>query len=137
MIEFINQHRIIRFLITGSAGATINMGLLFVFTEFFGWWYLFSATIAFLLSIVFGFSMHKLWTFKDSSMDWIPGQFSIYFGLMLFNLLANAIILYTLVEKFDVWYILGQAVTSIIIAVWSFFAYKKLFKKRMPLGPAN
>ncbi len=132
MIEFLNKHRILRFLITGSSGAALNIGLLFIFTEFFGWWYLVSATAAFLLSIIFGFSAHKLWTFKDSSTDRIPGQFSIYFGLMLFNLIANGAILYTIVEKFGVWYILGQAITSIIIAIWSFFAYKKLFKKRVP-----
>ncbi|MGB3921699.1 MAG: GtrA family protein [Minisyncoccia bacterium] len=131
MIEFLDKHRILRFLITGSSGAALNIGLLFIFTEFFGWWYLVSATAAFLLSIVFGFSAHKLWTFKDSSTDRIPGQFSIYLGLMLFNLAANAGILYTLVEKFEFWYIFGQVVTSLIIAVWSFFAYKWLFKRRI------
>lgn len=137
MIEFLNQHRILRFLITGSTGAALNIGLLFIFTEFFGWWYLFSATVAFLLSIIFGFSMHKLWTFKDSSIDRIPGQFSIYLALMLFNLMANAAILYTLVEKFELWYILGQVITSLIIAVWSFFAYKKLFKTRVSAEVSN
>lgn len=137
MINFLNQYRILRFLITGSSGAAINMVLLFIFTEFFGWWYLLSATVAFLLSIVFGFSMHKLWTFKDPSTDWISGQFSIYFGLMLFNLMANAAILYTLVERFDLWYILGQAITSLIIAVWSFFVYRKLFKKRVSSEASN
>ena len=133
MIEFINRNRILRFFITGTSGAAIHIGLLYIFTEFFGWWYLASATVAFLLALAFGFTAHKFWTFGDSSTHWIHGQLALYLTLMLFNLLANNTLLFILVEKFQIWYVLAQAIVNAVIAVWSFFAYKRLFHNENPI----
>lgn len=123
---------VISFLATGSIGAGTNILLLYVFTEFFGWWYIASATLSFIIAAAASFCLQKFWTFSDSSTDWLHGQLSIYFILALFNLAANDGILYALVEYGRVHYILAQACASIIVAVWSFFAYKRLFRNAWP-----
>ena len=54
---------------------------------------------------------------------------SLYLGINLMNLVLNLAMLYVLVDIFDVWYILAQVITSVILAFESFFLYGWLFDK--------
>lgn len=120
--------KVIRFIIAGSSAFSVNISFLYIFTEFFGLWYIFSATLAFMLSFLVGFSLNKFWTFANSSADFIHSQIFIYLGINLINLAINNALLYFLVERFAIWYILAQALVSILIAFESFFVYKWLFR---------
>ena len=119
--------KVIRFIIAGGSAFSVNIFFLYIFTEFFGLWYIFSATIAFMLSFLVGFSLNKFWTFAESSADFIHSQIFIYLGVNLINLAINNALLYFMVESFAIWYILAQALASILIAFESFFVYKWLF----------
>ena len=119
--------KVIRFIIAGGSAFSVNIFFLYIFTEFFGLWYIFSATLAFMLSFLVGFSLNKFWTFAESSADFIHSQIFIYLGVNLINLAINNALLYFMVESFAIWYILAQALASILIAFESFFVYKWLF----------
>ena len=119
--------KVIRFIIAGGSAFSVNIFFLYIFTEFFGLWYIFSATIAFMLSFLVGFSLNKFWTFAESSADFIHSQIFIYLGVNLINLAINNALLYFMVESLAIWYILAQALASILIAFESFFVYKWLF----------
>jgi putative flippase GtrA len=116
-----------RFLFSGGTALCVNLFLLYAFTDLVGWHYLVSATIAFLGSFVVSFSLHKFWTFGNNSTDWLHGELSLYLLVTLFNLILNNGMLYLFVSKLHIWYLFAQVIVSAIIAVWSFFAYKKLF----------
>ena len=119
--------KVIRFIIAGGSAFSVNIFFLYIFTEFFGLWYIFSATLAFMLSFLVGFSLNKFWTFADSSANFIHSQIFIYLGVNLVNLAINNALLYFMVESLAIWYILAQALASILIAFESFFVYKWLF----------
>ena len=119
--------KVIRFIIAGGSAFSVNIFFLYIFTEFFGLWYIFSATLAFMLSFLVGFSLNKFWTFAESSADFIHSQIFIYLGVNLINLAINNALLYFMVESFAIWYILAQALASILIAFESFFVYRWLF----------
>ena len=119
--------KVIRFIIAGGSAFSVNIFFLYIFTEFFGLWYIFSATLAFMLSFLVGFSLNKFWTFAESSADFIHSQIFIYLGVNLVNLAINNALLYFMVESLAIWYILAQALASILIAFESFFVYKWLF----------
>ena len=119
--------KVIRFIIAGGSAFSVNIFFLYIFTEFFGLWYIFSATLAFMLSFLVGFSLNKFWTFAESSADFIHSQIFIYLGVNLINLAINNALLYFMVESFAICYILAQALASILIAFESFFVYKWLF----------
>jgi len=131
--DFIAGRNVARFVISGGTAFSVNLILLYIFTDFFGFWYIYSATLSFTLSLLVGFSMNKMWTFKDNLTSQIHKQLPIYFLINIFNLILNISILYLLVEEFRVWYILAQAIASILIASESFFVYKRLFHNENPL----
>lgn len=121
--------KVVKFIISGGSAFSANIILLYLFTEFFGWWYILSATLSFTLSIGVGFSLNKFWTFLDHSTEGIYTQMSSYVLINLVNLLLNILMLYILVDYFGLWYISAQIIVSILLAVESFFLYGRIFNK--------
>jgi putative flippase GtrA len=111
---------------SGGISAVINLGLLYVFTDWVGLWYLWSAIIAFSFAILVSFTLQKFWTFRDTTLNKIPGQFG---SIALFNLGLNTLMMYLFVDGLELHYLLAQVFAGGLIAVWSFFAYSRFVFK--------
>lgn len=114
--------RIVKFLITGAIGISVNLGV-FHALYVFGVPYLAGSIAALLVSMVIGFILQKYWTFEDRAPERVHTQFALYAALALGNLALNTGIVYALIGRFGVHYLLAQAVGAATIAVDSFFAY--------------
>ncbi len=116
---------LLRYLVSGLlAGALTNLGLLFILTHFFGIFYIYSSIIAFLASITLSFGLQKFWTFSDKELKGVHSQFSRYTILALLGLVINALLMYILVDRAHLWYILAQIIVNAFIAVLNFLMYK-------------
>lgn len=129
MLNFIKNNfnkyiRIIKYLISGSAAAAIDLILLYFFTDRLGIWYLASAGLAFVISFFISFFLQKFWTFNDSGKQKMYRQMAIYFGVAVVNLSLNTFLMYALVDGLKVWYILAQVIASGLIAIESYLVYK-------------
>jgi putative flippase GtrA len=129
-IREIDGSRVIRFIISGVLGLGVNVGVLYLFTRMFGLWYLASATLSFIISTSVSFLLQKFWTFGNSTLNKVNREFAVYLMIGLLNLCANDIILFVLVHFGEIHFVVGQLVTSAIIAVWSYFIYRRLFKAK-------
>ena len=136
MVEALFKLRVVRFIVSGGTSFSVNLVLLYGLTEFLGLWYLFSTTFSFVIAFLVGFSMNKLWTFKERETDRIRWQISFYLLVNLMNLALNHSMLYMFVESFHIWYIAAQALASIIIAFESFFVYRWIFRTKIVSAPA-
>lgn len=130
--EFVNQNhpekmKIFRYIISGGMATLTNLAFLFIFTDLFGVWYLLSAIISYIISFAVSFTMQKFWTFQDDSKEKIKSQAIIYIIVTTLNLSLNTLCIYLFVE-FGFHYLFAQILSSIIIAIESFFVYKYLFK---------
>jgi len=115
--------KIARYIISGSIAALISLGILYMLTDVFGVWYLFSSTAAFVCAFFVSFLLQKLWTFKNAHTHDISRQLLLYFLTALVGLSANAIFMYVLVSIMEVWYMLAQVFSSGSIALATFFIY--------------
>ena len=115
-----------RYIISGSTGAVVNIGTLFLLTHFLGVWYLASSVCAFITSFFVSFYLQRTWTFEQNTPGTMTHQMTRYFGVAIFNLLLNTGIVYVAVEYLGVWYVLAQILASVIVAVSSFFIYQHL-----------
>lgn len=116
-----------RYLISGGTGAVVNIGTLFLLTHFGRVWYVASATLAFLTAFLVSFTLQRTWTFERRGTDQLARHTSLYFIVAVINTGINAIIVYGLVEYLGVWYILAQVLSGIVIAIASFFVYRRIF----------
>lgn len=124
--------RIVRFFVAGAIGFLVDIFSLYFLTDVVGLWYIASATLAFLIAFAVSFSLHKFWTFTDHSTDRIKNQAIIYLGVTIVNLWLNNMVLYAAVEYVGLHYLAGQMVASLVVATWSFFIYRWLFRPILP-----
>lgn len=128
--------QVLKFLISGGVVALTELTLLYIFTDIFGIWYLFSLVPAFLVAFCVSFSLQKFWTFQDRETHTVHVQIPSYLLVALANLALNAALLYLLVQFVGVWYLFAQVLINALIAVWSFLIYKFIiFKKNERVSP--
>lgn len=121
----VKYKQFLKYCIGGGIAFIIDIGLLYVFTEFFGLWYILSATLSFCVAAIFNYLFQKFVTFKSESKKYFK-QFVMFVLIALIGLGINNSILYLLVESFGVWYILAKALAAIIVLIWNFIANKKV-----------
>lgn len=103
--------RFIKFCAVGASGILVNMGLLWLLTEFAGIYYLVSGAIAKELSIVSNFTLNDFSTFRDRRL---PAVSSFFSRLLKFNLVSiaglviNIGVLWLLSEVFGIYYLISN-----------------------------
>lgn len=120
------HHKIGRFLVSGSLATGTNLGVLYVLTDWFGIWYLISATIAFIVAFFISFTLQKFWTFEDGSREGMHFQAGFFLGYTLVCLGLNTLLLYFFVEYIHLHYMVSQILISVLIAVQNYFVYQRL-----------
>lgn len=110
--------------IGGGLAFIIDLGGLYIFTEYFKIWYLISATLSFVLAAIFNYLFQKFITFKSTDKN-IAKQFIMFVIVAVIGLLINNTLLYLLVELADVWYIFAKTVAAALVLIWNFIANRK------------
>lgn len=118
----------------------ISYKYIFSEKEFHFGFYAFKGHVAalfcsFLVTFIAGFFLAKYVVFSDSKLK---GRIQLfrYFMVCLFNLAINYILLKIFVEKFHVYPVLAQVITSTIVILFSYVAQRN-FSFRMVPGDEN
>lgn len=119
-----NHLRVAKYIVAGVSSAIANLATLYICTEFFGMWYLWSATTAFTAGIFVSFLLHKFWTFDNQSTRATHQQFFSYFIWTLAMLGVNTLLVFLLVEQLQIWYLGAQIISGCIIACVNYLFYK-------------
>ncbi len=127
----------IKYIISGGMAAAVDLGGLFILTEIAGVWYLFSAVIAFVLSLLTSFLLHKFWTFRENSLQRIKKQFIFFTALALLNLALNILLLYVAVDILNIWYMAAQFVIMGVLAFMNFIINKTITFRHENKGANN
>jgi len=120
------DYRAIRYLVGGSISTLIPIITLFILKEYVGLYYLTSSTIACSVGILTSFTIQKFWVFGDKRKEIVGRQFVVFLIFALINISINGAMMFLLVEKIGLWYMLSQLITVAIIAMWNFFLYRYL-----------
>lgn len=117
----------VKYGVIGSSSVIIDAGLLFIFTEFFGFWYMLSAIISQSVVVVFNFLMNRNWSFKSNGL--VHRQMVKYSLLLGFNYLYQLGALWLFVELFHLHYLLAKVFISMIMVSWNFLMFKYVVYK--------
>ena len=123
--------KVIRYIISGVIATLTNVVFLFIFTDIFGIWYLFSTIISFIISFFVSFSMQKYWTFQDGRQDQVRLQMFLYLLIAIINLSLNTLGVFLFVHYGGLNHLLAQIVVSILIGLESFFVYRLMFRNKI------
>jgi dolichol-phosphate mannosyltransferase len=104
----------------------------YLLTEFCGVWYLVSSIVGSITSSVTNFVLQKYWTFENKSVEKMHRQV-IEFTLVSVAIAgANTGMLYILVGKLHVHYLLAQMVVTGILCIASYFIVGWVFRENEP-----
>lgn len=115
--------RFIKFCIVGLSGVGVNMGLLWLLTEYAGLKYIYSAIIAIETSIITNFLLNNFFTFRGRS---VPGTKPFFQRLVKFNLISliglgiNLGLLSLFTEVFGIYYLVSNIIAIIIVTMWNY-----------------
>ena len=130
------HERIKRFLIVGLSAAIVNFLIISLFIELLGFNSYFLKNLANLLAIeisaVYNFCISRLWTWRDAprkhGSNLVP-QF-LSFNLALLAGIVIRVILFAVLEKCGVFYLLNVALGIAVAAGIDFVLYDKLVFRR-------
>ena len=114
----------VRYFICGITAATTNIGLLYIFTDIVGIWYLYSSILSFVISLIVSFSLQKFVVFKDMKTSGVHYQFSKFFIVAVLGIITNTVIMFVCVDVFGIWYILAQIIAGFFVMIQNFLLYK-------------
>jgi dolichol-phosphate mannosyltransferase len=115
--------RFIKFCLVGASGTLVYLGLLSLFTEVFGLFYIISAAISYETSIITNFTLNDIWTFRDRRS---PGMKSILYRGLKFNLVSigglgiHMAILWFFTEVVGLFYLISAICAIAGAMLWNF-----------------
>lgn len=119
-----NSFMILRYFICGITAASANILSLYLFTDTFGIWYLYSSILAFFLSLIISFVLQKFVVFRDTGIDKIHRQFSKFFIVAVLGVITNTVLVFVCTDIIDIWYIISQIIAGFFVMIQNFILYK-------------
>ena len=129
LIQIHKKKQIIKFIISGGTAFSVDLLLLFFLTDILKIWYIYSASMAFIVAFFISFYLQKLWTFRDSNKK-VYKQMLIFFFSGTANVMVNAGGMYVIVDKLGIKYLFAQMIMTALLSTCSFLIYRFIvFKK--------
>ncbi|OGJ59870.1 hypothetical protein A2881_01915 [Candidatus Peribacteria bacterium RIFCSPHIGHO2_01_FULL_55_13] len=115
--------QILLYILSGGTGAVVELTTYLLLLHW-GTWYIGASVVAFVLSYITTFTLHKYIVFKkpDDFMKHLQRHFSVE----MFNLLATNILLFVLVEHTALGEEWSKIITMGLGASWNFLLFKFL-----------
>ena len=114
----------IRYVTIGMISFTIEISLLYVFTETVKLWYIYANSIAYIVVFWLIFLLNRFWAFR-SKADFKKQMFMTA-ALFVINLCAQNAMMYLLTDICHVYYIISKVFSVGLVASWNFILYKKV-----------
>jgi putative flippase GtrA len=107
-----------KYFIVGIIGTVTHLSVLIVLVEFFKYNYILGSTIGFVLTVVISYYLNYIWTFRSREKH--TKSLPRYIIVSIIGLCLNTCIMFLAVNVFGLWYLIGQAITVLIIPVTNF-----------------
>ena len=114
----------LKFVCVGFTGTILHLVVLYIFTEFFGIYYILSSVFGFCFGVTNNFILNKIWTFKEKLSYGVVKKYYKYFVLNVIILFINLFILYSLTEFLQMYYLLSQIIAVGFSFLINFFISK-------------
>ena len=120
--------QIIKFGVVGFTAFLIDYSLLYIFTEYFGIYYLYSSIISFTVSLIYNYILSIKWVF-DVTKKQTAKEITIFVILSIMGLGINQLVMYVMVEWLKIYYMITKIVATGIVMVWNFVTRKIFIEK--------
>lgn len=120
--------RPLKFLISGGCAAVIEYAaFVLLYTILGSDLMIISQTVSFLAGFLVSFLLNKTWVFESRGRT--KGQLLRYSLLASINLILSNIILWVLVDRLGLVYLIAKIIVMTMVAVWNYVLFSRLIFK--------
>lgn len=131
MIEKLLTHRtdnsfiqLFRYTLVGGLAFIVDFGLLFVFTDIFGIYYLISAALAFLSGLTTNYILSIVWVFNKRRLRNRSVEFGIFGLIGIVGLGFNELFIWFFTEQVHLHYLMSKIIATGVVYIWNFSVRK-------------
>ena len=117
-----------RYLFVGGFAAIVNIGMLFVFTHFFKFYYLISNIISFVLGLIVNYVLSKKFVFQEETSISKTKEFLIYAIIGVIGLGLDTLFVWVFTDVTKIYYMVSKLLSTAVVFIWNFGARKVLYK---------
>lgn len=121
-----NRHQtFLRYAIVGALGTAVDLGMLYLLTEWSGidpqnsGWFPIFVTAAFVAAVIHNYTLNRVWTFQSKDKQ-VSAQFFRFVIVSIGGFALTQALMWLLVPVFGVGYLLAKALTSLLVLIWNF-----------------
>lgn len=119
----------LRFGVVGGTAFLIDYGFLYFFTDICGINYLISSALSFTISVIYNYILSVHWVFDVGEGHKKSQDFVVFVTLSVIGLGINQLMMWLLVDKALMWYMLAKIFATAVVMVYNFIT-RKIFLER-------
>lgn len=116
-----------RYLFVGGFAFLVDFSLLFFFSDICGIYYLISAALSFIISLIVNYLISTHWVFNKNQIDNRLVEFGVFSLIGVVGLGFTEIILYLCTDIFGIYYLVSKIIATAIVMFWNFLARRIMF----------
>lgn len=116
-----------RYLFVGGVAAFVNIGSLYILTDIFKIYYIFSNIIGFILGLIVNYILSKWLVFSTEKSINKIFEFLTYALIGVIGLGLDTVLIWFLTETILIYYLLSKLISTFIVFIWNFSARKLLY----------
>jgi len=113
-----------RYIFVGGLAFIIDIGFLYILTNFFGYYYLISAAISFTLGLIANYLLSTHWVFNKHNLNNLTLEFSIFTVIGIIGLGLNELFIWVFTAELNIYYLTSKIFAAALILIWNFLARK-------------
>lgn len=119
-----------RYIFVGGTAFVVDFFFLWFFSDVCGIYYLISAVLSFIISVLVNYIMSTKWVFNQDNIDNKVLEFNLFILISTIDLGFTEVLLYLFTDVFGIYYLISKIIAAIIVLFWNFIARRVMFYGR-------
>lgn len=119
--------QLFRYVFVGGTAFVVDFFFLYFFSDVCGIYYLVSAILSFVISVLVNYIMSTKWVFNQDNIENKVLEFNLFMLISSIGLLFTEILLYFFTDIVGLYYLISKIIAAIIVLFWNFLARRVMF----------
>lgn len=119
--------QLFRYVFVGGTAFVVDFFFLYFFSDICGIYYLISAVLSFIISVLVNYLMSTKWVFNQDNIQNKVLEFNLFILISTIGLGFTEILLYFFTDIIGLYYLISKVIAAIIVLFWNFLARRVMF----------